>query len=53
MPIIMRRFDPRAAGGLRVRRSMIVRLSKPICMLRWDRRGSRIAGGEEGRGGRA
>lgn len=51
VPSIMRRFAPKAEGGFRSLRSIILRLSRPIVMLRWWRTVSRITGESEGRGG--
>lgn len=47
----MSRFEPNADGGLRLRRSRRVRLSRPIDRERCVRMGSRIDGGFSGRGG--
>lgn len=45
------RFAPRAEGGVRPRRSRIVRASRPMVRERWVRIGSRMVGGSRGRGG--
>ena len=50
-PIIMMRLAPSAGGGERVRRSRRVRWERPMLMERCSRRGWRIGGGFDGRGG--